>query len=109
MNNRTGKQVRERWLNTLDPNINHGPWDEKEDLQLIAWYHQFGSKWAKISHCLNNRSENMVKNRFYSYIKSHYDVEKLKIIPKKPKEEPQSSQGVKPKHGGLKKRRSESE
>eukprot|EP00960_Hanusia_phi_P041562 755055-Hanusia_phi.AAC.1 len=33
--NRTGKQIRERWHNQLDPNIMKGPWTEEEDMLIM--------------------------------------------------------------------------
>lgn len=31
MKERTTKQIRERYINVLDPNINPNPWTEEED------------------------------------------------------------------------------
>ncbi len=31
LNNRTGKQCRERWHNQLDPMINKTPWSQEEE------------------------------------------------------------------------------
>lgn len=66
---RSGKQVRERFLNTLDPSINKEKWSKQEDKIILTMYYQIGSKWSEISKVLKNRPENMVKNRFYSHIK----------------------------------------
>eukprot|EP01017_Pseudomicrothorax_dubius_P041507 TRINITY_DN6649_c0_g1_i2.p1 TRINITY_DN6649_c0_g1~~TRINITY_DN6649_c0_g1_i2.p1 ORF type:complete len:436 (-),score=96.87 TRINITY_DN6649_c0_g1_i2:88-1395(-) len=66
---RSGKQVRERFLNTLDPNISHRAWDESEDLTILQLFYKIGPKWAEIAKHLNGRPENMVKNRFYSHIR----------------------------------------
>jgi myb proto-oncogene protein len=35
MKGRTGKQIRERFINKLDPNISTLPFDKKEDKQII--------------------------------------------------------------------------
>ncbi|KAL4466953.1 hypothetical protein ABPG74_010550 [Tetrahymena malaccensis] len=67
---RQGKQCRERWNNHLDPNINRGPWHDKEDLQLLKLILDKGKKWSDVSKELkSNRTENNVKNRFNSIIK----------------------------------------
>jgi hypothetical protein len=35
---RTGKQMRERWHNQLDPNIRKDPWTPEEDQRLLMAY-----------------------------------------------------------------------
>lgn len=67
--NRTGKQVRERFLNKLDPKISRNPFTEEEDRIILEEYKRIGKKWSEISKSLNGRPENAVKNRFYSHIK----------------------------------------
>ena len=66
---RTGKQIRDRYLNKLDPSIKNTEWTAQEDNEIVRLYHQIGSKWCEISRHLEGRTESMVKNRFYSYIK----------------------------------------
>ena len=66
---RTGKQVRERWLNKLNPAIDRSRFTTAEDDQIVALYKRLGPKWKEISKELKGRTENMVKNRFYSSIK----------------------------------------
>ncbi|KAM3139890.1 hypothetical protein pb186bvf_007921 [Paramecium bursaria] len=72
MQGRTGKQIRERFLNNLDPEINKEKFTEQEDLTILQQYRIFGPKWSEISKMLERRPENQVKNRFYSYIKRVY-------------------------------------
>jgi hypothetical protein len=64
--NRTGKQVRERWLNHLSPLVFKGPWSPAEDGIIIEARKQYGNSWSKICKLLIGRSENMCKNRFHS-------------------------------------------
>ena len=66
---RTGKQVRERYLNNLDPNINRSRFTREEDEKIIEFYTISGPKWKEISKEFFGRTENMIKNRFYSHIK----------------------------------------
>ncbi|CAK83274.1 unnamed protein product (macronuclear) [Paramecium tetraurelia] len=75
MNGRTGKQIRERFINKLDKTINHDPFDEKEDEDIYNLYMKLGPRWSEISKNLIGRPENSVKNRFYSHIKKHYNVQ----------------------------------
>ena len=46
---RTGKQCRERWQNQLDPEVQKGPWTEREDELLIAAQNRHGNKWVDIA------------------------------------------------------------
>eukprot|EP00347_Sterkiella_histriomuscorum_P015833 403355515 len=66
---RNGKQCRERWNNTLNPQINKGKWTVQEDLVLLEKQKLLGNKWAEISNYLNHRTENQIKNRFNCLIR----------------------------------------
>ena len=67
---RNGKQIRDRFINILDPLLNRGPFSEFEDFTIIKLYNLYGSKWAKIAkECKTKRSPDLVKNRFYSHLK----------------------------------------
>ena len=68
---RTGKQVRERWLNRLNPLIDRSRFTKAEDQKIIQLFKANGAKWKEISNELKGRTENMVKNRFYSFIKKN--------------------------------------
>ncbi|CAD8056731.1 unnamed protein product [Paramecium sonneborni] len=70
--NRTSKQVRERFVNKLNPDINQEPFTKEEDMIIVDGYKNFGSKWCKISKLLQGRPENIIKNRYYSYIRKRY-------------------------------------
>jgi hypothetical protein len=67
--NRTGKQVRDRYINYLDPKINKGKFSTEEDLQILELYNKYGSKWCLIKQFLPGRSSDCIKNRFNSSIK----------------------------------------
>lgn len=69
MEGRTGKQIRDRFLNKLKSNIRRGDWTPEEDKLLLTLYYQLGHKWSKIATYLPGRTEGQVKNRFYSHIK----------------------------------------
>ena len=66
---RTGKQIRDRYLNKLDPSINASKWTLEEDEKLKELFMIEGKKWCLISKSLPGRTENSVKNRFYSRFK----------------------------------------
>lgn len=66
---RSGKQCRERWFNNLNPVVKKGCWTEEEDDLIFKLYMQYGSSWSKIAKSLSGRTENSIKNRFYSTIR----------------------------------------
>ena len=66
MHSRTGKQIRDRFLNSLDEKINKNKFSEKEDEKIIELYKTYGNCWSNIAKHLNGRTGDMVKNRFYS-------------------------------------------
>jgi len=66
---RTGKQIRDRYINSLKPGIRQEAWTKEEDELLIKLYLKIGNKWSRIAHCLRGRTENQVKNRFRTFFK----------------------------------------
>ena len=69
MPHRTGKQIRDRFLNSLDSKFERGKFTEEEDQTIIKYYKIYGNSWTKIAKKLNKRTGDMVKNRFYSSLK----------------------------------------
>ena len=66
---RCGKQCRERWMNTLDPRVKRGNWKEEEQMNIFLQMQENWSSWATISKHLPGRTENAIKNYFYSSVR----------------------------------------
>jgi hypothetical protein len=69
MEGRSARQCRERWVNYFAPTIRNDPWTEDENRLLVDKINKLGHCWAKIGYFFNGRSENDVKNRWYSHLK----------------------------------------
>lgn len=66
---RSGKQCRERWHNHLDSCIDKKPWTQEEDDLIFELHKEFGKSWSKIAESIPGRTDNSVKNRFYSTLR----------------------------------------
>ena len=69
---RQGKQCRERFVNHLDPALKKGEWADDEEAILIAMHQHHGNRWANISKHLPGRSDNDVKNHWYSTVQRKF-------------------------------------
>jgi hypothetical protein len=104
---RSGKQCRERWFNNLNPGVKKGNWSDEEDALIFELYKKHGSSWSKIAKLIPGRTENAIKNRFYSTLrkltadkkKTLGDINSDIIKNEKMDLEPNSGNG--PQHGIL--------
>lgn len=79
MKNRSGKQIRERYINNLDPNIIRREFNEEEDNLIYELQKKHGNKWTLISKHFQKRTGDMIKNRFHSFVKLRLKNEKKNL------------------------------
>ena len=66
---RSGKQCREHWNNSLNPEVKKGSWTSEEDFLIMYFYKKYNGSWKKIIPIFNKRTENSIKNRFFSQLR----------------------------------------
>lgn len=88
---RTGRQLRERYVNYLDPNISHRDFDPREDQDLLKYQEMFSdgnyTNWKLVAQFFKDRTDVNLKNR-YNYLKRN--MEKGKLTAKTPIDAPVS-------------------
>jgi hypothetical protein len=71
---RTARQCRERWVNYLSPQVRIAPWTIEEDQLLCSQVAELGHAWTLISRAFYGRSENDVKNRWYTHLQPYLNA-----------------------------------
>ncbi|EAX98839.1 Myb-like DNA-binding domain containing protein [Trichomonas vaginalis G3] len=76
------RQVRERYLKYLSPNIEKGPWTHEEDFLLTQKYNEIGPKWKQIARFFPKRTDISVKNRMNKLMRGVFKPTSYKHTPK---------------------------
>ena len=66
---RSGKQCREHWNNCLNPDLIKGEWTAEEDFLIMQFYEENNGSWKNIIYLFDGRTENSIKNRFFSQLR----------------------------------------
>ena len=61
---RNARQCHDRWKYYLSPKINHAPWTEEDDRNLIKAYTELNGKWVNIAKRFKGRTDTQIKNRW---------------------------------------------
>jgi len=72
MKTRTSSQIRDKYLNTLDPNLQKKKFSLEEDLKIVKYFKIYGPDWNQIKLFLEDRTPNIIKSRFYSKLRIKY-------------------------------------
>lgn len=79
---KTPKQSKTRWINNLSPAVNKNKWSNKDMENLFEAYQYHGNRWRKIAERFDGRTDNCVKNQFFSLIRKALRTA-VKLIGKK--------------------------
>ncbi len=66
---RNSKQIRDRFINYLNKEINKESFTKEEDILIIESISKVGKKWVQLSKYLPGRSPLFIKNRYYYLLK----------------------------------------
>lgn len=66
--------LEERYVNKLDPQLKRSKFTPEEDDKILSLYNQFGNNWKEIASHFPDRNANMIKNRFYSFLKKKNNI-----------------------------------
>ena len=70
MKNRDGKQVRDRYINTISESLIKSKFSDDEDFLLFLLQKIYGNKWTMFTCLIKNRSPDSIKNRFNTAVKN---------------------------------------
>ncbi|KCZ77344.1 hypothetical protein H311_01645 [Anncaliia algerae PRA109] len=72
---KTGKQCRERWQAHLRPGIVKTPLTKEEKIKILQMQRTMGNRWKQIAAEFPGRSDNTIKNFYYSHVHKKVKVD----------------------------------
>lgn len=81
------KQIKARWTHNLNPSLSKKKWTPEESLKLFNAFHKLDNKWMVISQDFKGRTDNCVKNQFFSIIRKALRSALKRLKRKSPKPE----------------------
>ena len=63
---RIGENIRQRYVNHLNPTLKKSKWTKEEDDILFETQRRVGNRWSEIRKFLPGRSDNSIKNRYHN-------------------------------------------
>lgn len=66
--------LEERYNNKLDPKLKRTKFSQEEDNKILSLYNKVGNNWKEIASHFPDRNANMIKNRFYSFLKKKNNI-----------------------------------
>ena len=66
---RNSRQCNQHWNISLRPNLMVGNWTTKEIFLILVFYKKYNGSWKKMTPIFKSRTENSIKNIFYSQIR----------------------------------------
>lgn len=66
---KTAKQCRERWVHQVNPDLSKKKWTDDDSKILFDLHKVHGSHWKVISKSFPGRTDNFLKNQFFSLIR----------------------------------------
>ena len=56
-------------MHQLNPQLKKDKWSKKENKQLFNLFYEIGCKWKEIAEYFKGRTDNSIKNQFFSLIR----------------------------------------
>ncbi|KAE9619048.1 hypothetical protein Lal_00047672 [Lupinus albus] len=77
---RCGKSCRLRWINYLRPDIKRGNFSHEEEETILKLHGILGNKWSAIAARLPGRTDNEIKNFWYTHLKKRAERSQMQSM-----------------------------
>lgn len=76
---KTEQQIESRWISFLDTSLRKKKWSIEQNVKLFKLHLKIGNKWKVISEYFPGKSDNAVKNQFFSLIRKSLRISRKLI------------------------------